>query len=117
MMKIEDGSSLPEEHELVTFYHKRCPCKCLEKIYKEGERAKALREKKKALEAAQSSDSEVNTDEQRENNSGLDEETLDKFQMNDGGLDYWNPLDVWGSVGSVQGATAAEISPTPPSLN
>lgn len=33
----------PSDHDLVKFYHERNPCKCLEKLYKEGE--KALKEK------------------------------------------------------------------------
>jgi len=117
----------PEEHELVKFYHRRNPCKCLEKLYREGEKDKAMREKeeKKLLEENPEEEEDNNMEEEETDNIDMDEEETDQlglnrghyekmFNRNEQGVEYWK--SVGGHPWDIQGGTT-EISPTSPSLN
>lgn len=105
----------PSEHQLVKFYHERNPCKCLEKLYREGEKAKAMKEKlgeKKMTVEENPPNNGGDTQSQEEDTAqptdqlGLNQEHYEKmFKRNEQGLEY---LDVWG-IGAV--------SPSQPSLN
>lgn len=123
----------PEVHELVRFYHARNPCKCLEKMFREGEKAMAMKEKKENQQQQQqqetmkkksTTESEGGEEEESKHHHDHDgghyeEESVNvRSGMNDAGLEYWKSLSENFSLAKVHhGGVVAEISPTQPSLN
>eukprot|EP00986_Skeletonema_menzelii_P008545 scaffold3640_cov237-Skeletonema_menzelii.AAC.1 len=110
----------PSEHQLVKFYHERNPCKCLEKLYREGEKVKALREKLgEKMTMDDSPPNMGNTQSEEEDTAqptdqlGLNKEHYEKmFKRNEQGYEFFKAMggvDVWG--------IAAGVSPSQPSLN
>jgi len=111
--ELQVGSD-PEEHKLVKFYHARNPCKCLEKLFREGEKkAKAMKDKevktlKKVLDFSRNAAESEEDEDKRQHYCG---EINNEDRMNDdSGLGYWKSLTENALLGNL-----AEISPS--SLN
>ena len=114
----------PTDHDLVKFYHERNPCKCLEKLHKEGEKASALREEGGKSLVNHNNNSPNN---KRENTTsvvesvdqlGLNKSHYDMlFMKNEEARERYEEVEAMGfwEVPNVQGG--AEISPTQSSLN
>lgn len=111
----------PSKHDLVKFYHQRNPCKCLEKLYREGEKAKAAKEKgeKKMTVEENPPDSESEEEDTvpQTDQLGLTKEHYEKIFKRFDQSEQEEYEEYFKSMGTDAWGLGAGVSPSQPSLN